>query len=109
VVTQAGQPAFAGSVAPAPTGSFGSTPGTATGTPAAGAGRSSAPSEQAATGDVWSGFSAGQTPSLTSAADGVPEDGTGSELGWGLGLLALGLLALVAGLTAAEVRRRRTA
>lgn len=58
--------------------------------------------------DAWSGFESGDVPGLlSSGSDAVPDGGTGSQLGWGLGLLALGLLALVSGLTVAEVRRRR--
>ena len=58
--------------------------------------------------DAWSGFESGDAPGLlSSGSDAAPEGGAGSQLGWGLGLLALGLLALVSGLTVAEVRRRR--
>lgn len=64
------------------------------------------PSERAATADVWSGFAPGKTASLMAGAD-QPGGGTGSQLGLGIGLLAFGLVALMSGLTAAEVRRRR--
>lgn len=106
-----GQTVFAGSAAPAQQSSFIPGAGGAAGTAAKAAVGSSGkggarPSERAATADVWSGFAPGRTASLTSAA-GAPDGGTGSQLGLGIGLLALGLLALVSGLTAAEVRRRR--
>jgi hypothetical protein len=55
------------------------------------------------------GFAPGKTATLTSEAAGAPDGGTGSQLGWGIALLAIGLLALVSGLTVAEVRRRRLA
>jgi IPT/TIG domain len=105
VQTGSGQPAFAGSVAATPGGSsfFAGGEGTAsaaTGQPTA------QPSERAAVSDVWSGYAAGKTPSLTSGA-AVPDGDTGSELSLGIVLLAVGLLALVAGLTTAEVMRRR--
>jgi hypothetical protein len=101
VQTGSGEPAFAGSVAATPGGSsfFSGGEGTA---PAA----TAQPSERAAVSDVWSGYAAGKTPSLTSGA-AVPDGDTGSELSLGIVLLAVGLLALVAGLTTAEVMRRR--
>lgn len=111
VVTGApGAPVFAGSVAPSQA-SFGGTPavaaqGTTAASPAKGAARSSGRAA-AADSDVWSGFANGRTPSLTTDTAEAPDSGTGSSLGLGIGLLAVGLLALVAGLTAAEVRRRR--
>jgi hypothetical protein len=96
-----GQPAFAGSVAATPGGSsfFSGDEGTASAATAQ-------PSERAAVSDVWSGYAAGKTPSLTSGA-ALPDGDTGSELSLGIVLLAVGLLALVAGLTTAEVMRRR--
>jgi hypothetical protein len=101
VQTGSGEPAFAGSVAATPGASsfFSGGEGKA---PAA----TAQPSERAAVSDVWSGYAAGKTPSLTSGA-AVPDGDTGSELGLGIVLLAVGLLALVAGLTTAEVMRRR--
>ena len=45
----------------------------------------------------------------TEARGGTTPKMTRYVLGWGLGLLALGLLALVSGLPVAEVRRRRAA
>ena len=105
-----GVPVFAGSVAPATT--FGAAPAAApqSATPGTAARSTSARSTgraAAADSDVWSGFANGRTPSLTSDAAAAPDSDTGSGLGLGIGLLAVGLLALVAGLTAAEVRRRR--
>ena len=115
VVNEGGQPVFSGSAGPAPANSFGSAPGATGDSPASSSGRSgsgqpsngAAASEQSATGDVWTGFAPGRTPSLAGDVQGAPEGGKGSEFGLGIALLALGLLALVAGLTAAEVRRRR--
>jgi hypothetical protein len=66
-----------------------------------------APAQQAALSDLFSNYQPGRTASLTSQASGAPAGGAGSGLGFGIGLLAFGLFALVAGLTAAEVRRRR--
>ncbi|MGH2984751.1 MAG: hypothetical protein ACRDK5_10955 [Solirubrobacterales bacterium] len=100
VQDQSGQPVFAGSVAPSSSGGGAFFGGTAS---AAGATR---PSEQSAVSDVWSGFAPGKAASLTSAA-GMPDGGAGSQLSLGIVLLALGLLALVGGLTTAEVMRRR--
>jgi hypothetical protein len=101
VQTGSGGPAFAGSVAATPSGGsfFSGGEGTASAATAQ-------PSERAAVSDVWSGYAAGKTPSLTSGAP-VPDGDTGSELSLGIVLLAVGLLALVAGLTTAEVMRRR--
>ena len=112
VVTPSGAPVFAGSAPAASTGSFGTVPAPAA--PAAGGGKaarqsSATPSDQAAAGYVWSGFAPGKTPSLSTAGDMVSEGDSGPGLGLGIGLLAGGLLALVAGLTAAEVSRRRAA
>jgi hypothetical protein len=102
VQTGSGAPAFAGSVAATPAGgSFFSAGGEGTASAA-----TAQPSERAAISDVWSGYAAGKTPSLTSGA-AVPDGDTGSELSLGIVLLAVGLLALVAGLTTAEVMRRR--
>lgn len=67
------------------------------------------PSERSATGDLWSGFGAGNQASLLPSMTDpeVPEEGPGSQLAIGVGLLGLGLLALLSGFGAAEVRRRR--
>lgn len=111
VVTGAtGVPVFAGSVAPAQT-TFGApAPAAAAKGTTARRGSSTAASGRASASDsdVWSGFAPGRTPSITSDTAGAPDDGSGSSLGLGIGLLALGLLALAAGLTAAEVQRRRS-
>lgn len=111
VVSQGGGLVFAGSAPAAAPGTFSTAPSTAAaGSPQAErSGGSASPSEQAATGYAWSGFAPGRTASLNSAGDMVSEDDTGSGLGLGIGLLAFGLVALVAGLTAAEVSRRRSA
>ena len=69
--------------------------------------RRTAPAQQAALSDLFSNYQPGRTASLTSQASGAPAGGAGSGLGFGIGLLAFGLFAAVAGLTAAEVRRRR--
>lgn len=65
--------------------------------------------DRSAVGDLWSGFGSAKAPSLVpQATDAAPADGgAGSQLTWGVGLLALGLLALASGLGVAEVRRRR--
>jgi hypothetical protein len=110
-------PVFTGSTAPAPAaaGTFATTP-TTTAAPATrrenarGSERQSAatPSQQTAFSDVWGAFEPGRTATLA-AASGAPDGGAGSQLGWGLGLLALGLFSLVGGLAYTEARRRRTA
>lgn len=91
---------------------FASTVPRADRTSAASSGRAGAARDSRASAlgeDVWTGFSSADAPSLLSDADdAVPAgDGGGSQLAWGVGLLALGLLSLVAGLTAMEVRKRR--
>ena len=105
-----GVPVFAGSVAPAQT-TFGApAPAAAAKATSARRGSTAASGRAAASdSDVWSGFARGRTPSLTSSTAGAPDSGSGSSLGLGIGLLSLGLLALAAGLTAAEVQRRRAA
>ena len=98
---------FAGSVARADRAAA-TSPGTSGAASRSRAGKvagSTAPSAQGE--DVWSGFASAQAPGLSGGSDAVSDGGAGSELGWGLGLLAIGLLALVSGLTVAEVRRRR--
>jgi len=111
VVTPSGSPVFVGSVpAASTTGTFSAVPAPATAAGKAAAKKSAATaSDQAATGYVWSGFAPGKTPSLSTAGDMVSEGDSGSGLGLGIALLAFGLLALVGGLTAAEVSRRRSA
>ena len=113
-------PVFSGSVAPATGGSFATAAPTTpvaesvaggsrrdAGRERAGGDRSvAAPSQQTALSDVWSTFEPGRTPSLT-AASGAPSGGTGSQLAWGIGLLGIGVFALVGGLAYTEARRRR--
>lgn len=106
---------FAGPAPAASSSGFATVPAPAAGA-AAGSGKaaarqssSAAPSEQAASGYVWSGFAPGRTPSLATAGDMVSEGDSDSGLGLGIGLLAFGLLALIGGVTAAEVSRRRAA
>ena len=67
------------------------------------------PSQQTAFSDVWSGYQPGRTASLSAASAGTPDDGPGSAFAWGIGLLAVGLFALVGGLAYTEARRRRLA
>lgn len=66
-----------------------------------------APSLRSATGNLWSGFSAGAT-GLAPSLVGVPA-GTGgtSQAGLAMGLLAVGTAALFGGFGVAELRRRR--
>ena len=111
VISQAGASVFAGSVPAGTPGTFAAAPTTAatTGEAARQSSRGASPSEQTAAGYAWSGFAPGETPSLASADEMASEGDTGSGLGLGIGLLAFGLLALAAGLTAAEVSRRRAA
>jgi len=68
-----------------------------------------APSEASAAGDLWSGFGSGANPSLLPGGNDAlsPEAETSPGVTWGLGLLGLGLLALMATLAVAEARRRR--
>jgi hypothetical protein len=112
VVTPSGVPVFTTAAPAQSSGTFAAAPAAQS---AAAAGTSKAaksaasPSDQAATGYVWSGFAPGKTPSLATAGDMVSEGDSGSGLGLGIGLLAFGLVALVGGLTAAEVSRRRSA
>jgi len=100
-----------GSGAPASSsGTFATAPAQAAAATGSKAAKSSAaPSDQAATGYVWSGFAPGKTPSLATAGEMVSEGDSGSGFGLGIALLAVGLFALVGGLTAAEVSRRRSA
>jgi len=112
VVTPSGAPVFVGSTPAASNGSFATVPAPAAATSggkAASKSSSATPSDQAAAGYVWSGFAPGKTPSLSTAGDMVSEGDSGSGLGLGIALLAFGLLALMGGLTAAEVSRRRAA
>jgi hypothetical protein len=69
-----------------------------------------APSERSATGNVWEGFASDGGSSLV-GGDGAPApaSGPGSRLSLGLGLLGIGLVALLgAFLVAATLRRRKS-
>jgi len=112
VVTPSGVPVFTTATPAAASGTFATAPGQTAviaSSKKAAKGSTASPSDQAATGYVWSGFAPGKTPSLSTAGDMVSEGDSGSGLGLGIGLLAFGLVALVGGLTAAEVSRRRSA
>ncbi len=120
VTVVSGTPVFAGSAPVAAPAAVASAPATVAATPVArsqrGESRASrsaaaapAPAEQTALSDLFSNYQPGRTPSLMGDASGAPTGGTGSGLGLGIALLGFGLLALVAGLTAAEARRRRPA
>lgn len=68
------------------------------------------PSERTAGSDIWAGFETAGAPSLAAdAGESAPSGGAGSQFGWGLGLLALGLVSLVTGLGVSEARSRRRA
>jgi hypothetical protein len=110
-----GRQVFAGSVGPPGVG-VGTAPGPPVTRPgaspqgaAAAPHAAGAPSEQSATGDLWSGFGAGRPASLTASATDpeVPAHGPGWQLPVGLGLLGFGLLALFVSLAVADTRRRR--
>ncbi len=98
VTSRSGRAFFADSLAPASAGSRGS---------AAAPAGFFAPSEQSATGDLWSGFAAGASliPSVMDPSVSTSE--ADSTLPVGLGLLGLGAVALLGGLAVAEGRRRR--
>jgi hypothetical protein len=113
VVTTGGQQVFAGSVGQVPVfstpivGARGaSSPGRGHGGAVTTATAPSA-SQLTATSDLWSGFGPGQPAALNGGSQGMSGGGTSSALTIGIGLLGFGLVALVAGLTVAEVRRRR--
>jgi hypothetical protein len=70
------------------------------------------PSGRSASGDLWSGFGSGRTPSLESRRGDPPaEENAGLDIGLaaGTGFLGLGLAALFGSFLVAEVRRRRKA
>jgi len=117
VTSSTGQQVFSGSTAAAAAPTFATEPATASpartassrSTSSRGTSTATAPAQQAALSDLFSDYQPGRTPSLMGSPSGAPDGGAGSGLGLGLGLLAFGFLALAAGLTAAEVRRRRPA
>jgi hypothetical protein len=70
------------------------------------------PSGRSASGDLWSGFGSGRTPSLEPRRGDPPaEEEAGLDIGLaaGTGFLGLGLAALFGSFLVAEVRRRRKA
>lgn len=71
--------------------------------------KAATPSQRSALSDVWSGLGSDNAPSLLpKAADAAPSGGgPGLQLIWGLALIGISLLALAAGLTTAEARRRK--
>ncbi len=118
VTNTVGQPVFAGSVpvaaapvatafAPAAAAPRSSASGSRTtpGTSPAPAVPAQTPASQAAISDLYSNYEPGRTASLMN--DGMSSGSTGTGLG--IALLAFGAFALVAGLSAAEIRRRRPA
>ncbi|MDP8943467.1 MAG: hypothetical protein M3N16_05035 [Actinomycetota bacterium] len=105
VIQQGGRDVFAGSTPAANQRAAASGQSTTTTErPSAGAG----PSELSGTGNLWGGFG-GKAPALVPGADdaAAPDAGPGPQLAWGLGLLGLGLVALLSGLGVAQARRRR--
>ena len=125
--TSNGRAVFSGSVAPVPSISAGTPVAAATtagaptsratgaatnrsSTASASRGTSSQVAEQTATDDLWGALSPGRSPSvLPVAGDGVSVSSprSGSQLALGAMLLGAGMLALIGGLAAGEVRRRR--
>lgn len=69
------------------------------------------PSTQTVAADLWSGFGSADGLATNSDASRVvgSSGGDGSQLAVGVGLLGSGLVALGAGFTVAEVRRRKAA
>jgi len=74
--------------------------------PGAAAASKSAPSESSAGDDLWSGFSRDEPGIIGQAASPAAEPR--SPLTWGMALGAFGLMVLMAGLSAAALRRRRS-
>jgi hypothetical protein len=80
--------------------------------PAQGGGVNTGPSPQGTiTGDLWSGFTAGQKPSLASVVpdEGPQERPSSWALSAGAALLSLGLVSLFAGFLIVASRRRQSA
>jgi hypothetical protein len=105
------QAVFAGSVAPGQAVFAGSVP--QSGLRGAAAKRGSlgqsktAPSQRSAGGDLWSGFSGGKGRTAGLDDAGAPSSGPGAGLYVGIGLVGVGLAALLAGFGVPELRRRR--
>lgn len=108
---RSGERLFGGSTSPAD-GAGGRSASSAEAAGVLGAGAASTsppPSEQSASGDLWSGFSSGPAGSLVPGpTHGAPGDGQSVQLGVGMALLGFGLVALLAGFGFAEIRRRRS-
>lgn len=109
VIESVGQEVFAGSVSRedrASTPAGGNLPSTS---PSPSKSNGSAPAEASASGDLWSGFGSSANPSLVPGANDAlgPEADATPGVTWGLALLGLGLLVLMATLGVAEARRRR--
>jgi hypothetical protein len=64
--------------------------------------------KSSAVGDLWTGFKASNAPGLRAkASEPAPSGGAGSLLGLGLGLVALGAVALIGGLALSGARKRK--
>jgi hypothetical protein len=72
-----------------------------------GASSKSAPSERSASGDLWSGFGAGKGGSPAFADATGPSNGPGGALTLSMAVAGLGLVALLTGVGATGLRRRR--
>lgn len=70
-------------------------------------GSRTAPSERSADGDLWSGFGSDTAGSASLGEASGPVNGPGGGLTLSLALAGFGLVALMMGLAAAELRRRR--
>ena len=72
--------------------------------------KAAAPSVRSVASDIWAGFESAKAPSLRAGAgEATLGGGPGSQLAWGVGLFALGLLALGSGLATGALKRRRAA
>lgn len=106
VTTRSGVRVFEGSVAGASRSERSSAPGTSNAKERGDSAKTAAKSTRS--DRAPSSRNASDLPSLTSSAGSTAlDDGPGSQLGIGVALLALGLVAPLAGFLVAEVRRRR--